>query len=128
MLACYLTGISYIPKEDKDKNKINKLNKGDIIFSSIEMKDNINISYIKYDRKHINENDFMNDLEKIYEFNGNNIVYKMTSSGTTGKPKIIPINSNNLENYITNINKIANFNSGDTFAQIKFLSHHSQIQ
>lgn len=122
MLACYLTGISYIPIDYKDINKINKLNKKDIIFSSIEIKDNISISYIKYDRKQINEKDFMNDIEKIYEFNGNDIVYKMTSSGTTGKPKIIPINSNNLENYITNINKIANFNSGDSFAQIPNLT------
>jgi D-alanine--poly(phosphoribitol) ligase subunit 1 len=51
----------------------------------------------------------------------------MTSSGTTGEPKVIPINSINLENYIKQINIIATFEKGDTFSQIPNLTFDLSI-
>ncbi len=124
ILACYLIGLSYTPIDFRDKKRLKEIDEDSIIFSSTKIND---ISLIRLDFKEsklidsINENT-IKDICNYYEFNSKNIVYKMTSSGTTGEPKVIPINSINLENYINQINKLSIFKSGDIFSQIPNLT------
>ncbi len=129
ILACYLVGLSYTPIDFRDKKRLLEIDNSSIIFSSIKIND---ISIIRLDFKELNLNDsiYKNTIKNIrsyYEFDSKNKVYKMTSSGTTGEPKIIPINSINLENYISQINKLSIFKAGDTFSQVPNLTFDLSI-
>lgn len=124
ILACYLIGLSYTPIDFRDKKRLMEIDDDSLIFSSTKIND---ISFIRLDLKESNLNDLVNkntieNIQNYYEFNSRNIVYKMTSSGTTGEPKVIPINSINLENYISQINKLSIFKSGDVFSQVPNLT------
>lgn len=129
ILACYLFGLSYTPIDFRDKKRLLEIDDNSIIFSSLKISD---ISLIRLDFKNSNyiesfNNNTVKNIRNYYEFDSKNKVYKMTSSGTTGEPKIIPINSINLENYISQINKLSIFKAGDNFSQVPNLTFDLSI-
>ena len=124
IMGSYLLGITFNPIDYRDEMKISKLDSGTVLFSKInyEFLPFIKLDFYEFRSNLFTKSGFFKNFKNIYHFDNENAVYKMSSSGSTGEPKVIPINSINLENYINQINKIANFKKGDNFAQIANLT------
>lgn len=116
ILACYIKGIPFCPESLKDYSKKDKRENCFSLFFTTEKIVSHNEEVVSLSLDFLKEIKLDNDLE--IKSKEDCPVYIISSSGTTGVPKLIPISKNNLSAYVYGINDLCHFKEGDKFAQI----------
>lgn len=96
--------------------ELNQLNKHITIVTDKKISESTIEMYPKLRFKDINEVDTKKDLI-VQPVAKDTLAYLLFTSGTTGKPKGVPITHGNLRTYLNNIRKICDFGAGLRYSQ-----------